>query len=77
MASASGSAPMANQDRIHQVRSTLGSGGMRGVPSIGLTPAAPDVSAHPSQVPWENQNMHCIVTVYGCAVHIDNSNELD
>jgi hypothetical protein len=30
-----------------------------------------------TQVPWENQNMHCIVTVYGCAVHIDNSNELD
>eukprot|EP00953_Heterococcus_sp_UTEX-ZZ885_P036660 18867-Heterococcus_DN1.PRE.3 len=29
------------------------------------------------EVPWENQNMHCIVTVYGCAVHIDNSNELD
>ncbi|CAM9558649.1 unnamed protein product [Ectocarpus sp. 8 AP-2014] len=29
------------------------------------------------QVPWENQNMHCIVTVYGCAVHIDNANELE
>jgi hypothetical protein len=30
----------------------------------------------PAQVPWENQNMHCIVTVYGCAVNIDNK-ELD
>ncbi|KAG5180135.1 flagellar inner arm dynein light chain Tctex1 [Tribonema minus] len=29
------------------------------------------------QVPWENQNMHCIVTVYGCAVNIDNTHELD
>ena len=29
------------------------------------------------QVPWENQNMHCIVTVYGCAVHIDTANELE
>ena len=31
----------------------------------------------PLQVPWENQNMHCIVTVYGCAVHIDTANELE
>mmetsp|Transcript_5980 Transcript_5980/g.8209 ORF Transcript_5980/g.8209 Transcript_5980/m.8209 type:complete len:121 (+) Transcript_5980:74-436(+) len=28
-------------------------------------------------VAWENSTIHCIVTVYGCAVHIDNPNELD
>ena len=27
-------------------------------------------------VPWENQNMHCIVTVYGCAVHIDSRDDV-
>ncbi|CAN0121078.1 unnamed protein product [Ascophyllum nodosum] len=29
------------------------------------------------QVPWENQNMHCVVTVYGCALHIESANELE
>ncbi|CAM9791571.1 unnamed protein product, partial [Phaeothamnion confervicola] len=29
------------------------------------------------QVPWQNQNMHCIVTVYGLAVNVDNSAELE
>ncbi|CAM9283182.1 unnamed protein product [Heterosigma akashiwo] len=28
-------------------------------------------------VAWENAHLHCIVTVYGCAIHIDNQNELD
>ena len=28
-------------------------------------------------VPWTNKTMHVIVTVYGCAVNIDNAAELD
>eukprot|EP00618_Florenciella_parvula_P040317 CAMPEP_0119476042 /NCGR_PEP_ID=MMETSP1344-20130328/6713_1 /TAXON_ID=236787 /ORGANISM="Florenciella parvula, Strain CCMP2471" /LENGTH=53 /DNA_ID=CAMNT_0007509723 /DNA_START=717 /DNA_END=878 /DNA_ORIENTATION=+ len=28
-------------------------------------------------VPWSNKTMHVIVTVYGCAVNIDNAAELD
>uniref|UniRef100_A0A6U1NWB1 Dynein light chain n=1 Tax=Fibrocapsa japonica TaxID=94617 RepID=A0A6U1NWB1_9STRA len=29
------------------------------------------------KVYWENHTIHCIVTVFGLAVHIDNQNELD
>lgn len=29
------------------------------------------------KVPWQNQTMHCIVTVYGLCVNIDDPQEMD